>query len=794
MLFSEFQNVLSGDLFLVQDTSVERFSVDTRTLLGSGNEVFFALVGKRDGHDFVKRALEKGVRNFVLQKHIDLHGANVLLVEDTTDALQHLAKHHRAQFNIPIIAITGSNGKTTVKEWLSTILSQKYLNVKSPKSYNSQIGVPLSLLEMRNTHEAGIFEAGISQREEMANLEKQVMPTLGIFTNLGEAHDQGFASKEEKLTEKLLLFQSADKVVYRAAQAYSQKTKEILGKKSITWGTEADADYLVAWEANQIKVSSYSFKVNLDGEMQFENLTHCIVMALVMGLSESEIQDGLDSVKPIQMRLELKKGINNCYILDDSYNNDEVGLRVALDYLSFHNENEKRTLILSDLLHSGKPDSQLYAEIGQLLNEKKVDRLISVGDRIAKSLSDFKGLVSNFRDTNHLLDSLPVFKDEMILVKGARDFELERVVKRLELTSHGTVLEVNFEALQENLNAYRSLLNSNTKIMTMVKANAYGSGLLEVANFLQHQGVDLLGVAYVNEAIQLRKNGIDIPIMIMNPHIESFDDFERYDLQAEIYGFSHLKRLLRDTKNHPRIHLKLETGMHRLGFSHEEIASLITFLQQHPDLRVEGIFSHFASADLPEHDEFTRSQAETFNDSYAEITTALGYTPLKHICNSSGIVRWPEYHFDMVRLGIGLHGYDPTGRLSLKNTSQLKSIVSQVQTLKKGDTVGYGRKGIITRDSRIAVIPIGYEDGYQRVFGNGRGKMVVNNQLCSTVGNICMDMTMLDVTDVEVNEGDEVIIFGAQPSINDLASWGSTIPYEILTNVSNRVKRVFISE
>ena len=421
-------------------------------------------------------------------------------------------------------------------------------------------------------------------------------------------------------------------------------------------------------------------------------------------------------------------------------------------------------------------------------------RLIGVGARVSSNADSFS-IPSNFYEsTEDLLSQMPEFNEEMVLVKGARNFELERVVQRIEEKSHGTILEVNFEALQHNLSQYQSLLNGKTQPMVMVKANAYGAGLLEVANFMQHQQVDMLGVAYVDEAIQLRKNGISIPIMIMNPYIESFDQFERYDLQAEIFSITHFKRMLRDTVRRPGIHLKIDTGMHRLGFKPDELDDLIKLLESNRDVKVEGIFTHFSSAEQTDEDEFTIRQAELFEAAYDRLSHVLGYNPLKHACNSAGIVRWPQYHFDMVRLGIGLHGFDPAESLKLRYPSQLKTIISQIQHLDKGATVGYSRKGLITRPSRIAILPIGYEDGYSRIFGNGRASVAVGGNLCHTVGNVCMDMIMVDVTDTDAKEGDEVTVFGTNPTIKDLAKISSTMPYEILTNVSSRVKRIFISE
>ncbi|MEO1253576.1 MAG: bifunctional UDP-N-acetylmuramoyl-tripeptide:D-alanyl-D-alanine ligase/alanine racemase, partial [Bacteroidota bacterium] len=785
--------IVVGDLLFNHEIEIYHFSTDSRTLVGSPNEVFIAIKGKRDGHDYARSAWDIGTRNFILEKDLALPDSNILIVENSLKAFQEIAASHRKQFDIPVVGITGSNGKTTVKEWISTILSERFFVVKSPKSYNSQVGVPISLMELRKNHEVGVFEAGISKTGEMEKLYKMIRPTIGIFTNLGEAHDDGFESKDEKLHEKLKLFQSADRVLVRKEDIFFDKIHEALKEKIISWSLTSEADYMIGWTDRQIHVNDLSFHTIFQSPTQLENITHAIVTSLEMGMEHQEIQKGLDLIREVPMRLELKRGVNGCYILDDSYNNDEAGIRVALDYLETQKQHPNRVLILSDILHSGKSNDQLYTEISSLLKSKDI-RLIGVGPEISSHKEIFVEESLFFDSTESLLSNLPDFRDEMILVKGARDFALERVVQRLQEKNHGTVLEVNFEALQYNLNQYRSLLQPQTKLMVMVKANAYGSGLLEVANFLQHQRIDMLGVAYVDEAIQLRKNGIHIPVMIMNPYIESFKEFEIYDLQAEIFSISHLKRLLVDTKKHPKVHLKIDTGMHRLGFSASQIPELIEVLESNPTLEVEGIFTHFSSSDIESEDAFTMTQSKAFDAAYSKLTEALGYFPTKHACNSSGIVRWPQYHFDMVRLGIGLHGFDPTKKLVLKNTSQLKTVVSQLQHLKAGESVGYARSGRIERDSKIAILPIGYEDGYSRVFGNGNASVLINGTMCPTLGNVCMDMVMVDVTEVEVVEGDEAIIFGAQPSIKELASWAGTIPYEILTNVSNRVKRVFVSE
>jgi len=493
------------------------------------------------------------------------------------------------------------------------------------------------------------------------------------------------------------------------------------------------------------------------------------------------------------MRIELKRGINGTYVLKDTYDNDLEGLSATLNYLDLHKENQKKTLILTDLSGREKEVEKLYLEVACLLAEKKINRLIGIGSKILSYKAHFDLETEFFATVDDFLSNIPRFEREMIVVKGTSEFDLGLIAKRLDYRTHGTVLEVNFNALEHNLNQYKDLLSVHTKLMVMVKANAYGSGLLEVANFLQSQEVDQLGVAYVDEAILLRKNGIQIPIMIMNPYVESFNDFVKYDLQAEIFSLRHLDNLINDTSEEVSIHIKIDTGMHRLGFSEENMGELVRKLRDNPRIKVTGILTHLSSAEDQNEDEYTRQQVAQFEQIYSSLIEELGYAPDKHVCNSSGITRWPEYHFDMVRLGIGLYGHDPSHKLKLKPISNLKARISQIQNLKKGATVGYSRKGKLSRDSRIAILPIGYEDGYLRVFGNGKGKVMAGDKLCPTVGNICMDMTMIDVTDINVSEGDEVTIFGNNPSIQSLGEWADTIPYEILTNISDRVKRVFIS-
>lgn len=795
MLFSDLSKKISGALHLSEDVEVKYFSQDTRNLQGREDEVFIAIKANRQGHDFIGEAVSKGVRNFIVEKQTPLLAScNYLVVENTLVSFQKIAALHRAQFDVPVIGITGSNGKTTVKEWLATLLSEKYFVAKNPKSYNSQIGVPLSVLTLAPPHEIAVFEAGISTAGEMQKLQTMIQPTLGIFTTLGEAHNEGFTSKEEKLKEKLALFDTAEQLIFRSDVPYAEAINDHIKAKPITWALDASGQIKVKWYDGVIDVEGAAFETHFSNPTELENATHAIIAARLCKVDDAAIQRGLHLLSSLPMRLAIKKGIQNCTLLDDSYSNDLAGLKVALEYMDSHHALPSKTLILSDILQSGYAHDALYKAVNALISQHQITRLIGVGSDIKAAAPFFDVATVFFETTQELMAHLPHFESEMILIKGARHFGLEKVVKVLEEKLHGTVLEVNFEALQHNLHQYRALLQPSTKMMVMVKANAYGSGLLEVAHFLQHQRVDQLGVAYVDEAIILRKNGITLPIMIMNPFIDSFSAFEKHHLQAEIFNLAHLHRLLQDTTAEMTIQIKIDTGMHRLGFKPDELGDLVALLKDHPRIKVGGIFTHFSSADDPKEDAFTIAQADAFEKAYLQLTSALGYHPSRHACNSSAIIRWPAYHYDMVRLGIGLHGFDPSKKLRLRTVAKLKALISQIQPVEKGQAVGYGRAQVLARDSKIAIIPIGYEDGYSRAFGKGIGKVRVGSHLCPVIGNVCMDMIMVDVTDTPAREGDEVMLFADHPTIEDLARWAHTIPYEILTNVSSRVKRVFVWE
>jgi alanine racemase len=805
MLLSKIYNILgietSGQF---QDREIKTILYDSRLARGDQSELFVAIRGsKQDGHDYLERLLERGVSVFLvssLPKIEESEEVNFLLVNDTLKALQQLVAVKRTEQDLPVVGITGSNGKTIVKEWLASILSENFHIIKSPKSFNSQLGVPISVWGLEKGHEIGIFEAGISKTKEMAKLQAIIQPTIGIFTNIGGAHDAGFANRKEKLTEKALLFE--DTIINICRYEHTEIRELLASKKGelITWGIGqpeatinikvSETSYHFVFRGTKIKLT-----IGFTNAFDLENIFQAIVCSVVLGQPEHGVQKALDKLKPIPMRLELKRGLNGSYILDDTYNNDLSGLSIALDYLLQQPLKKEKTVILSDILQSGMSNQELYNQVNDLLQKHEIGHLIGIGPQISKSAKCFQLPFISYPDTLSFLKEAPTFQNQMILVKGARDFQLEQLVALLEEKNHGTVLEVNNEAILHNLKVYQGYLATKTKLMVMVKAFAYGIGVDEIAHLLQYHQVDYLGVAYLDEAINLRRKGIDIPVMIMNVSWESFSVVEAFGLEPEIYSFKMLERYLADCQNPPPIHLKIETGMHRLGVEVSDLLEIIKIIKKNPQLKVAGIFTHFSSSEDPAEDAYTREQAEKFNLAYDQLTHALGYLPLKHAVNSSGIVRRNEYHFDMVRLGIGLYGFDSTPtKLKLRPVTTLKSWISQVKQVKQGDTIGYNRKGFVNKDGLVATVAIGYADGYSRTFGNGKAYMLVNGQKARTIGNVCMDMTMLDITGLDVKDGDEVIVFGEAPTIVDLAKWSATIPYEILTNVSQRVKRVFVSE
>ncbi|NVO31476.1 bifunctional UDP-N-acetylmuramoyl-tripeptide:D-alanyl-D-alanine ligase/alanine racemase [Hymenobacter lapidiphilus] len=830
--FSDLSALLGGTVFR-QPTApapVQRLLLDSRRVETPADSLFFALRGpQHDGHRYLPELYRAGVRQFVVEAGVELPGgaaaypeAGLLAVDDVLAALQALAAHHRRQFALPVFGITGSNGKTIVKEWLAQLLSPDELVCKSPRSYNSQVGVPLSVWELNARHSLGIFEAGISEPGEMARLARVIQPTLGIFTNLGTAHDAGFVSWEEKVTEKMRLFEQVETLFYCADHppVHAAARHQLPPERLAAWTRQravyeaGEARWLVSVKETladrtvlrlkQAGAESHTFTLPFADEPSLENALHGLVVLLHRELAPDEIQRRLERLQPVAMRLEMKQALNGCYVLDDTYNNDLAGLRLALDALSRQPRRLPRTLILSDVLESGLEGAELYARVAALLPTSGVVRLIGVGPDISRHQVAFTGLQTHFYpDTDALLADFRAddFREELLLVKGARRYGFERVVAALQQKLHGTVLEVNLDALVHNLNFYRRRLRPGVKLMVMVKAFAYGSGSTEVANLLQFHRADYLAVAYADEGVELRRQGISLPIMVMNPAPDSFATLRQYHLEPEIYSFELLQSYLNAAQQAPLppIHLKLDTGMRRLGFGEEDVAELGALLHANAVLvPVASILTHLASADEAGHDGFSRGQLAAFGRLTAVLEHIIGYPVLKHALNTAGILRFPEAQFDMVRLGIGLYGVEASGQQpdALRPVSRLRTTVSQVKTLPAGYTVGYGRRGEATSyERRIATLAIGYADGYDRRFGNGVGEVLIRGQRAPIVGSVCMDMCMADVTDLpNVLTGDEAVVFGEGLPLPALAARIGTIAYELLTNVSERVKRVFVAE
>lgn len=837
--------IVEGDFLRFRgDDTIDHLLLDSRRLIFPASSLFFALQGpRRDGRNYIVELYRRGVRNFVVQEKGGppadtgsladaMPDANILFVTDTLVALQRLAAWHRAQFSIPVIAITGSNGKTIVKEWLNQLLEADYHIVRSPKSYNSQTGVPLSVWQLQPAHELAIFEAGISRRGEMRRLEAILKPTIGIFTNIGEAHSEGFGSLAEKAAEKLRLFDGADVLVYCDDQEETQKAvrewtensgRDLVDFTEVSWGHSPGS--LVWIQSGEILGESMLLKVAMHGihgevvlpftdPASIENAMHAVALCFWFAAS-GKLRTPLDQVllrtqqlAPIAMRLELKNGINHCSIINDSYSADLSSLAIALDFLSQQQQHDRRSVILSDILESGRPEEDLYAEVARALQQKRVNRLIGIGERIgahAEGIGEwfdgelaFYPSVVAFRHDLHRLH----FHDETILLKGARVFEFEEIDRLLTERIHQTVMEIDLSAMAGNLRAYRQLLQPATRIMAMVKAFAYGSGSFEIANLLQFHGVDYLGVAYADEGVALRKAGIRMPIMVMNTENSGFDSLVQYNLEPVIYSFPLLRSfdgwLKKEGIPTFPIHIELETGMNRLGFPAQEWDDLLRELPA-AVLKLQSVFSHFAASEEAQQDAFSLRQAAAYLDMAARLEEALGYPFLRHIANSAAIIRLPQLQLDMVRLGIGLYGIDPASMISagiaelpLQEVSTLKTTIAQIKYLQDGDTIGYNRRGVAVRGTVIATVRIGYADGYSRNLGNGAGKMWVRGRLAPTIGSISMDLTMIDITGISgVSEGDEVIVFGKELSVSQLAIWAETIPYEILTGISHRVKRIY---
>ena len=808
------------------DIFIENLLTDSRKLLFANSSLFFALNGiGRNGISFINSLYEKGVRNFVVdesfstQEIIKYPHAYFLKVTDVLTALQTLSAVQRHRFQYPVIGITGSNGKTIVKEWLTQLLGDDFNIVRNLKSYNSQTGVPLSVWRMNEDHTLGIFESGISQPGEMENLQKIIDPEIGIVTFIGEAHAQGFTSLQQKIKEKLLLFKNTKLLVFCGDdEVLSQEIKIFVANTNpslqlFSWSKKNVADLQVKKTERrdnnteilcEYKGNEFLFSIPFTDKASVNNAITCCSVLLVLHLPFSIIIAKMQSLKPLEMRLELKQGKNNCSIINDSYSADLQSLAVSLDFLNQQNQQEKRTVILSDILQSGESAAILYKKVAQLLVQNNVYRLIGIGQAISENANLFFSIKETFfySSTETFLSNLHVhiFQQEIILLKGARIFQFEKISRLLEQKFHETQLEINLNALRHNLAVYKKMLQPGVKMMAMVKAFSYGSGSFEIANVLQHAGVDYLAVAYADEGVELKTAGIKIPVMVLNTETAGFENIVKYRLEPELYSFTILNgfiNFLKDKKveNYP-VHIKIDTGMHRLGFEEKEIIELCSVLNENNCIKIISVFSHLAASGAAAFDDFTNQQTVLFMKTADIIEQSIGYSFIRHIANSSAVYRHPHLQMNMIRLGIGMYGIDGTAAVQhkLQNVTTLKTTIAQIKHVKKGESIGYNRAAIAEKDLKIATVRIGYADGYPRLLSNGKGKMLVNGNSAAVIGNICMDMTMLDITGMEVLEGDEVIVFGEEPNVSVIAEWAQTISYEILTNISQRVKRVYFEE
>ena len=792
---------------------------DSRSLCFPEETLFFALKTKRnDGHKYIADLYERGVRNFVVgtltTEPESYPDANFLVVGSPLKALQRLASRHREQFQVPVVGITGSNGKTIVKEWLYQILSPERIITRSPRSYNSQIGVPLSVWMMNEHTELGIFEAGISEMGEMEALKPIIQPTIGVLTNIGGAHQENFTSLQDKCMEKLQLFKDCDVIVYNGDNELisSCVSKSLFTAREIAWSTK-DNERPLFIESIQKDDTGTTIKYRYLGffkeyripfidDASIENSLHCLAVALYLMVSPEDIAERMLHLEPIAMRLEVKEGKNGCILINDSYNSDFASLDIALDFMARRTEDKerKRTLILSDILETEHSDKLLYRQVAELVHNRGVNRIIGVGKEISVSASRFEIEKNFFRSTSELIESgiLSTLKNEVVLIKGARMFHFDQITDLLELKVHETILEINLNALTDNLNFYRNKLKPETKMVCMVKASAYGAGSFEIAKTLEDHRVDYLAVAVADEGADLRKAGIGSSIIIMNPEVTAFKTMFDYRLEPEVYSFHLLEELIkaaeREGATNCPIHIKIDTGMHRLGFDPADMPRLIERLKRQSAVIPRSVFSHLVGSDAERFDAFTRHQIETFEQAAAELQAGFSHKILRHICNTAGIQRYPGAQFDMVRLGIGLYGIDPFTNQMLHNVTTLKTTILQIHDVPADETVGYSRKGVLNRNSRIAALPIGYADGLNRHLGNGKGYCLVNGQKAPYVGNICMDVCMIDVTDIDCKEGDKAIIFGDELPVTVLSDILDTIPYEILTSVSERVKRVYYQD
>ncbi len=799
--------------------AIAAFLSDSRNLLTGDSALFIAIkTNKNNGHLYIPGLIEKGLTSFLIEEEEanqspikDLIAKNpdisFVVCTDTLKALQTLAINHRKQFNIPVIGITGSNGKTVVKEWLYQLLKNNYSICRSPKSFNSQLGVPLSVLNLNNSHTLAIFEAGISKPGEMDTLAKIIQPTIGILTSLGSAHDEGFKNREQKLSEKLKLVDGAQTIIANGIK--KEQLPNALQNKTIVVSETEPADLKISFAQNNLQLVSPSqtlnFKIPFTDEASVLNTSTCVAVLLHLGISPTALAEKVALLQPIALRLEIKNGINNCLVINDFYNSDLDSLKIALSFLQQQSRRKKKGIIISDIEQSGVLDNNLYKEIADLINTHKIDFVVGIGKKISGHKFHFKFDSLFFESTTDFIAQFNHinyrFSDATILLKGARSFGFESISGLLQQKSHDTVFEINLNKLIANVNYYKLLLKPGTQLMCMVKAMGYGGGGSELANTMQHIGVNYLAVAYADEGVELRQSQINLPIMVMSPETGAYEDIINYKLEPEIYSFKELDAFMKklDTLGFSEpypVHLKIDTGMHRLGFEEAQIAELILLLKNNSQIKVQSVFSHLSGSDNPELDDFTEQQIKLFESICIQIEKGIGYKFLKHICNSGAISRFKHAHFDMVRLGIGMHGVgvNAAEQQHLENVGTLKTKISQIKKVKVGETVSYNRSGKVEKDISIATLPIGYADGFSRALGNGKFGVYINGTFCKTIGNVCMDMCMVDISNVNCEEGDDVIIFENIEQLQTMAKAMGTITYEVLTSVSGRVKRVYVQE
>lgn len=799
--------------------NISQICLDSRKVFLASESVFFAISGNNhDGHLFLPELYKKGVRAFVVEYgeySESLPEAAIIVVKNSLDALQKLTAAHRSKFHIPVIGITGSNGKTVVKEWLNVMLADEYSIVRSPRSYNSQTGVPLSVWNLDEGHDLALFEAGVSLPGEMEKLERIIRPDIGVFINVGNAHLENFESGQQLADEKAKLFEHCKVLItsadYEEMNRAVQKL-DLTSTQHITWSMKGDADLKLIGRNTTVDLTilrctwkdvECSFDLHFTDEASIENAMCCIAVLFQLGYDATRIQLLLQRLAPIAMRLEVISGSGNSVIVNDSYNSDIHSLEIALDFLAQQAHGKSKIVVISDIEQSGWPADRLHTRVNELMLSKGIDRIIGIGAGMVENTSRYSIDITAYPDTDSFLKNIKQesLYNKAILVKGARNFRFERVVYALQEQSHDTVLEINLNALSHNLNYFRSKLKPGVKLMVMVKAFGYGSGAQEVAGLLEFNKIDYLAVAYVDEGVALREAGISLPIMVMNAERASLDTLIRYRLEPEIYSFrsfSNFQDALFRANYEGRypIHIKCDTGMHRLGFVAEDLDKLKDELSKSSSAKVVSVFTHLAAADEPKHDEFTANQLLQFDNFCFELEKSLDHSFIKHTSNTAAIQRFPDAQYDMVRLGIGLYGVAAYAedQQRLQPVGKLKTVISQIKHIKKGESIGYGRSYIASKEMTTATIPLGYADGLRRSLSNGVGEVIIHGKRCPIVGRVCMDMMMIDISHINASEGDEVIIFGTDISLIELAEKSGTIAYELLTSISSRVKRVYLSE